>query len=52
MKSLFNYFSVVPKSSNGRSLPEPNGRLSKAISPSTITAMNAQVGSIVENMTP
>ena len=48
MKSLLNYFSVVLKSSNVTNLPDPNGLLSKTISPSTIATVNAQVGFIVE----
>ena len=37
MKSLLNYFSVVPKSSP---VPDPNGPLSKTMSPSTIATVN------------
>ena len=48
MKSLINYFSVIPKSSNVRSLPNPNDPFSKTISPSTVATVNAQAGSIVE----
>ena len=45
MKSLLNYFSVVSKSSP---VPDPNGPLSKTMSPSTIATVNAKVGPIVE----
>ena len=45
MKSLLNYFSVVPKSSP---VPDPNGPLSKTMSPSIIATVNAKVGPIVE----
>ena len=41
-------FKLFQKSSNDRRLPDPNGPLSKTISPSTIAAMNTQVGYIVE----
>ena len=45
MKSLLNYFSVVLKSSP---VPDPNGPLSKTMSPSIIATVNAKVGPIVE----